>query len=151
MLYISTIHSTNFNILIVAMGDVITEIKFGTLRANDLPENATTIECKRQLEEYFNGTRKEFDVEYWYHGTEFQEKVWKAISTIPYGETITYKQLAEKIGAPNAVRAVGNACNSNMLAILLPCHRVVNSNGTLSSYQAGPEIKKMLLDLEKRG
>ncbi len=150
MLHLSTINSGNLNILIVAMEDFIVEIAFGKLKDNSLTGNATTIECKRQLEEYLNGTRKTFDVKHYYRGTEFQEKVWKALATIPYGETVSYKQIAEMIGSPKAVRAVGNACNSNPLAILIPCHRVISSDGSLSSYAGGPEIKKMLLELEKK-
>ena len=150
MLYLSTINSGNLNILIVAMEDFIIEISFGKLRDKSLTENATTIECKRQIEEYLNGTRKSFDIKHYYQGSEFQEKVWQALSTIPYGETFTYKQIAEMIGSPKAVRAVGNACNSNPLAILIPCHRVISSNGSLSSYAGGQEIKKMLLELEQK-
>ncbi len=149
MLYISTMEINKLDIFIVAMDDIITEIGFGKLKSHDLPENAATIECKHQLEEYFNGTRKTFQLQYFYRGTDFQEKVWQALATIPYGQTVSYKQLAQMIGSPNAIRAVGNACNSNMLAILIPCHRVVAANGKLSGYAGGQEIKKMLLELEQ--
>lgn len=149
MLYISTLKTANFNIYIVAMDDIITEISYGILRSHDLSENATTIECKHQLEEYFNGTRKEFDLKYWYRGTELEEKVWDTLTTIPYGETITYKQLAEMIGFPNAIQAVRHACNKNMLSILVPCHRVVSISGKPSSYSGGKEAKQILLQIEK--
>ncbi|PKO19161.1 MAG: cysteine methyltransferase [Chloroflexi bacterium HGW-Chloroflexi-10] len=102
----------------------------------------------RQLEEYFLGQRQKFNVPLDFRGTVFQEMVWKALLTIPYGKTISYKQLAEKIGKPAAVRAVANANGDNRIAILIPCHRVIGSDGTLTGYGGGLWRKQFLLELE---
>lgn len=108
--------------------------------------------CNRviaQLGEYFAGQRREFDFPLAPLGTPFQQKVWKALLSIPYGETRSYKQLAVSIGNPKACRAVGLANNHNPIAIAIPCHRVVGSNGALVGYASGIDKKKMLLDLER--
>jgi methylated-DNA-[protein]-cysteine S-methyltransferase len=84
-------------------------------------------------------------------GTEFQEKVWKELENIPYGETRTYAQIAEAVGKPKAVRAVGAANNRNTLPIFIPCHRVVGSNGSLTGYSGGLEAKRKLLEIEAKG
>lgn len=81
-------------------------------------------------------------------GTDFQKKVWNELKNIPYGETRTYKEIAEKIGKPKASRAVGMACNKNPIVILVPCHRVVGTNGSLTGYAGGIELKKALLEAE---
>lgn len=83
-----------------------------------------------------------------FHGTDFQKKVWKVISNIPIGKVLTYKQIAEKIGAPKAYRAVGSACGANPLPIVIPCHRVVGSNGSLGGFSGGLKIKRLLLKVE---
>ena len=83
-------------------------------------------------------------------GTEFQKKVWSSLKSIPYGKVNTYKQIAIKIGNEKASRAVGNACNKNPLLLLIPCHRVIGSNGSLTGFALGLEIKEQLLELEKR-
>lgn len=103
-----------------------------------------------QLEEYFLGKRKKFQLSLDIDGTEFQKKAWRALCGIPYGETICYKEQAEKIGSPKAVRAIGQANRSNRLPIIIPCHRVIGKNGSLIGY-AGTrtEVKKYLLSLEK--
>jgi methylated-DNA-[protein]-cysteine S-methyltransferase len=107
-------------------------------------------EAARQLEEYFAGQRKQFDVPLVLHGTPFQMAVWEALQEIPYGETRSYKDIAAAIGRPNAVRAVGQANRANPVAIIVPCHRVVGSDGSLTGY-AGAQIhlKEKLLQLEK--
>jgi methylated-DNA-[protein]-cysteine S-methyltransferase len=107
-------------------------------------------EAARQLEEYFAGKRKQFDVPLVLRGTPFQMAVWKALQEIPYGETRSYKDIAAAIGRPNAVRAVGQANRANPVAIIVPCHRVVGSDGSLTGY-AGAQIhlKEKLLQLEK--
>ena len=101
-----------------------------------------------QLEEYFAGKRKIFDLPIKLIGTEFQIKVWNELKKIPYGETRSYKQIAESIGNPKAVRAVGLANNKNPITIIIPCHRVIGSNGKLVGYAGGINMKKQLLDLE---
>lgn len=103
-----------------------------------------------QLREYFDGNRKEFDLKLSLSGTEFQLADWKALQTIPYGETCSYKQIAEKIGNPKACRAVGMANNRNPVIIIVPCHRVIGHDGSLVGYGGGLDVKKYLLDLEKK-
>lgn len=103
-----------------------------------------------QLNEYFLGKRKIFNLPINIQGTEFQKTVWKELNKIPYGETRTYKEIAQFIGKENAQRAVGNANNKNPIAIIIPCHRVIGSNGTLTGYAGGINKKKFLLNLEKK-
>ena len=103
-----------------------------------------------QLTEYLKGERKTFDLPLNPHGTEFQKRVWKALCEIPYGETRTYKQIAEAIGNPKAVRAVGMANNRNPLLIVVPCHRVIGADGKLVGYAAGLDKKAFLLRLEAK-
>ena len=103
-----------------------------------------------QLTEYFAGTRQEFDLPLGATGTPFQQQVWDALTTIPYGATVTYRDIAVAIGSPRAVRAVGLANGRNPLPIVVPCHRVVGANGTLTGYGGGLAAKQQLLDLESR-
>ena len=103
-----------------------------------------------QLEEYFLGRRKVFNLPLMLEGTEFRNAVWEALLTIPYGETRSYKEIAQMIGNPNACRAVGQANNKNPISIIVPCHRVIGSDGNLLGYGAGLEIKEYLLDFERR-
>ncbi len=107
-------------------------------------------EVIRQLRAYFRGELKEFDLPLAMEGTEFQLRVWNALRTIPYGETISYAQLAERIGNPKAVRAVGLANGSNPIPIIVPCHRVIGSGGSLTGFGGGLSTKKMLLELENK-
>jgi methylated-DNA-[protein]-cysteine S-methyltransferase len=102
-----------------------------------------------QLDEYFRGQRREFDLELDFGGTAFQRRVWTALLTIPYGETRSYGEIAKHIDAPGAFRAVGLANGHNPIGIIVPCHRVIGSNGNLTGYGGGIERKKMLLGLEK--
>lgn len=104
---------------------------------------------RRELEEYFCGTRKAFSFALCPFGTEFQIKVWSALTQIPYGTVKSYKEIAESIGNSQAYRAVGNACNKNPILLAVPCHRVVGSNHTLTGFALGLEIKEKLLKLEK--
>ena len=106
-------------------------------------------ELREQLSEYFDGRRQAFDLELETAGSPFQRRVWRALQEIPYGETISYGQLARRIGQPTAVRAVGLANGSNPIAIIVPCHRVIGANGTLTGYGGGLPTKARLLDLEK--
>lgn len=105
-------------------------------------------EAKGQLLEYFAGKRRVFDLPLSVHGSEFQERVWCALQSIPYGETRSYQQVARMIGSEKAARAVGMANNRNPLPILIPCHRVVGKDGKLVGYAGGIERKRYLLDLE---
>lgn len=104
--------------------------------------------AKEQLTEYFIGKRDSFDLIYDVKGTPFQTQVWQALASIPYGEVRTYKQVAAAIDNPKAVRAVGLANNRNPISIVVPCHRVIGSNGKLVGYGGGLEVKEYLLDLE---
>ena len=107
-------------------------------------------EAVRQLEAYFSGRRKSFSLKLAPEGTEFQKSVWKALCKIPYGETRTYKDIAESIGNPKAYRAVGTANNRNPIAIIVPCHRVIGVNGKLTGYASGLDVKEYLLKLEEK-
>lgn len=104
---------------------------------------------RKQLDEYLNGNRKEFDIPLLMVGTDFQRRVWKALMRVPYGATSTYGQIAEAIGSPRAVRAVGNANKANPVSIIVPCHRVIGSDGELVGYGGGLSLKKWLLRLEQ--
>lgn len=118
--------------------------------------NATRISSKdqkvinifHQLNEYFNRERKEFDLQLEILGTDFQKKVWNELTKIPYGETISYGELAERMGDKNKMRAVAAANGANPIPILIPCHRVIGSDGSLTGYGGGLEVKKKLLELE---
>lgn len=101
-----------------------------------------------QMEEYFSGKRRKFDFALDIRGTDFQVSCWRALLSIPYGETRTYADIARAVGSPNAFRAVGMANNRNPLAIVVPCHRVIASDGTLCGYGGGLDVKRRLLELE---
>lgn len=103
-----------------------------------------------QVREYLKGHRRTFDFPYELHGTEFQEKVWNALCQIPYGETRTYKEIASVVGNPKACRAVGMANNKNPLMVVVPCHRIVGTDGNLIGYAGGLDMKKALLELERK-
>ncbi|MDM7925630.1 MAG: methylated-DNA--[protein]-cysteine S-methyltransferase [bacterium] len=103
----------------------------------------------RQIGEYFAGKRKAFSIRLDLRGTEFQKQVWRALSAIPYGRTETYGSIARRIGRPRASRAVGAACGANPAAIIVPCHRVVGSGGSLTGFAGGIAMKKKLLEMEK--
>ncbi len=126
---------------VTALKKVDTELKAS--EPNELTELVF-----RQLDEYFAGSRKVFDFPYRLHGTPFQEKVWEALREIPYGETRSYKDIAEAIGHPKAFRAVGMANHANPIFIVIPCHRVIGTSGALVGYGGGLEMKKALLELE---
>lgn len=113
--------------------------------------NELTARVFRQLDEYFSGTRRTFDFPCRLRGTPFQKRVWAALREIPYGETRSYKQLAEAIGQPNACRAVGMANHANPILIAVPCHRVICADGSPGGYAGGAEMKKALLRLEQAG
>lgn len=112
------------------------------------PKTPVLVQLKRELDEYFSGKRTQFDVPVLFTGTDFQRSVWRALQAIPHGEKTSYGTLAEKIGKPKAVRAVGTAIGHNPLCIVVPCHRVLASDGTLGGYVAGLDRKQYLLTLE---
>ncbi|MEK2474550.1 methylated-DNA--[protein]-cysteine S-methyltransferase [Streptomyces noursei] len=119
---------------------------FGTPADPDEPPFAATI---AQLRAYFRGERTTFDLPLALHGTPFQRRVWAALCTIPYGETLSYGQLAERLGDPTASRAVGLANGRNPIGIIVPCHRVVGANGSLTGYGGGLDRKRRLLAFER--
>ena len=125
----------------------------GQKRQAAVPEGAVEskepfAEVIRQLDAYFKGERSSFDVPVEFEGTPFQETVWKALQQIPHGKTITYGQLAQNIGNPKAVRAVGLANGCNRISIIVPCHRVIGADGSATGYAGGLERKSRLLALE---
>jgi methylated-DNA-[protein]-cysteine S-methyltransferase len=113
-------------------------------------ETALIKNTYNQLAAYFKGERKGFDIPLKLTGTPFQEKVWSALQTIPYGEVWSYKRLAETVDSPKGYRAVGMANNRNPISIIVPCHRVVGADGSLVGYAGGQDKKKYLLDLEQK-
>jgi methylated-DNA-[protein]-cysteine S-methyltransferase len=112
-------------------------------------ETPILIEASQQLKDYLAGKLKEFTLPLEPAGTPFMKQVWKCLCEIPYGKTATYKELAVKIGAPKAARAVGLSNNRNPIPIFIPCHRVIGSDGSLTGYRGGLELKQKLIDLEK--
>lgn len=115
------------------------------------PRDLVLTETARQLKEYFAGKRSEFDLPLDMQGTEFQRSVWEALLAIPFGETRTYAQIADRLGKPSATRAVGAAIGRNPVSILVPCHRVIGSSGKLTGFAGGLPAKAALLELEGRG
>lgn len=112
------------------------------------PDDPFMFNIYTQLKEYFNLKRKSFNILLDISGTPFQKRVWKQLQNIPYGEIVSYKTIAEKIKQPKAFRAVGHANSQNPVAIIIPCHRVINIDGTIGGYAGGIEIKEKLLELE---
>lgn len=127
-------------------GEAVVEIKLNET-ARRRPATPFERRVARQLREYFNGVRKDFDFPVRPEGSPFERKVWKELLKIPFGETRTYGEIAKKVGKPNAARAVGQANNKNPIPIAIPCHRVV-ANGGLGGYGGGVDLKKRLLELE---
>ncbi len=118
--------------------------------ASELSEASELLkEAEKQLKEYSEGIRKEFDLPLLLKGTKFQMAVWNAMRNIEYGTCVSYQKLAQMAGFPKAVRAVGTACGKNPAAVVVPCHRVVKSDGKTGNYAWGTEMKQFLIDLEK--
>jgi methylated-DNA-[protein]-cysteine S-methyltransferase len=126
-------------------------VEFVTNSVTEESKNSILIETKKQLDEFFSGKRKEFDLPLHITGTAFQKQVWEVLKTIPYGDIMSYQQVAERIQNPKAVRAVGQANKSNKFPIIIPCHRVIGKNKKLTGY-AGKQVdkKEILLSLEKK-
>lgn len=149
------VHRTPIGSLVLAASAAgLTHVLFAKgPRAAD-PDPAWELEPARlaavatQLDEYFAGRRRAFDLQLAPHGTEFQLRVWNALALIPYGETVSYGELARRLGVPNGSRAVGLANGANPLPIVLPCHRVIGSDGSLTGFGGGLETKRRLLELE---
>jgi methylated-DNA-[protein]-cysteine S-methyltransferase len=138
------------NIGIAEDDNFITDVFFEKEEKADFPVIETPLikEAHKQIEEYLKGKRKSFDLPIAPSGTEFQQKVWKALKSIPYGKTKSYKDIAIAVGNEKACRAVGMANNRNPISIIIPCHRVIGKNGKLVGYGGGIDIKEYLLKLE---
>ncbi|NLW42790.1 MAG: methylated-DNA--[protein]-cysteine S-methyltransferase [Tissierellia bacterium] len=132
-------------------GENLIGLDFGKVQKEGKEEKTKVIQdAIDQLEEYFQGKRKHFDLPLKFYGTEFQKKCWNALITIPYGETRSYKDMSEIVNCPKGYRAVGLANNKNPIAIIAPCHRVIGSDGKLVGFGGGLDKKEFLLNLEKK-
>jgi methylated-DNA-[protein]-cysteine S-methyltransferase len=129
----------------------LTELKFGASNKNGNGNagNPVAGNVQRQLDEFFAGKRTTFDLPMAPAGTDFQKRVWAELTRIPYGETISYAELAKRVGSDGAARAVGRANATNPIAVVVPCHRVIGADGSLTGYAYGVELKRSLLDFEK--
>jgi len=134
---------------IIASDDAIISAMFVEEVKESTGETEIIKDAIKQLDEYFKGTRKDFHIKYEVGGTEFQKKVWKALVEIPYGVTLSYKELANKIGNEKASRAVGKANSKNIISIIIPCHRVIGADKSLTGYAGGLDRKQWLLEHEK--
>ena len=156
MIRYATFDSPLGTLIAVASGEALNGLYFDDQRyLPSLPAGAREdhgaplfAQCRRQLEEYFRGERRGFELPLAPEGTEFQRRVWTEIARIPYGKTITYADLAKRARAPGSARAAGAATGRNPLGIIVPCHRVVGSDGSLTGYAGGIERKTRLLELE---
>ena len=138
-------------LLLAGSGDAIRAIQYPgrhSIRGEWVEASAPFAEAVEQLERYFAGERKEFDLPLEMPGSEFDRKVWSELRRIPYGETCSYGEIARAIGRPERARAVGSANARNPLPIVVPCHRVIGADGSLVGYGGGLELKQALLDLE---
>ncbi len=144
-------------LLLTSDGDALTGLYFtdigkALVPAEDWEEDDNAFkDVRRQLDEYFEGKREDFDIPLKMQGSPFQLAVWNALREIPYGHTASYRDVATRIGKPNAVRAVGTTNGRNPIAVIVPCHRVIGANGSLTGYAGGMDAKRLLLDLESRG
>ncbi|HEX7348739.1 MAG TPA: methylated-DNA--[protein]-cysteine S-methyltransferase [Rhodanobacteraceae bacterium] len=156
MLYYADLDTPIGPLLLASDGEALVEVflpargKLAAPPTDAMPSTRKLHAALRQLTEYFAGTRREFDLPLHPSGTPFQLEVWGALLTIPYGETVSYAEIARRIGRPRAVRAVGAANGANPLSIIVPCHRVIGSHGDLVGYGGGLPIKRWLLAHERR-
>ncbi len=154
--YFLRIESPVGKLMLLASEDKLLEIKFSSSIKNDeLSENVEEnnelpvfIDTEVQLNDYFRGKRNSFSIPIVLNGTEFQQKVWKQLQSIPFGQTISYQELAERVGDSKKARAVGNANGKNPIPIIVPCHRVIAKDGSLGGFGGGLPIKRYLLELE---
>lgn len=153
---ISTIYDSPIGALTLASdGDALIQVEFenGKYPLQQYPPGDDRIldQARRELDAYFAGKLRAFKVKVAPQGTEFQRKVWAALQTIPFGETRSYAQQAKLIGSPKATRAVGAANGRNPIPVIIPCHRVIGANGSLTGFGGGMERKQILLELEQGG
>ena len=137
-------------IKIICSEEYVLSVSFSdTIKENDKGSEVLD-KALKQMNEYFSGERKKFDLPLYFEGTEFQKSVWNELRKIPYGTTVSYKDIAEGIKNEKAVRAVGNANNKNKIMIIVPCHRVIGKNGKLVGFAGGLDKKEFLLEHEKK-
>ena len=136
------------NLRLLEEDSVLTRLYFGGTLEDPEPPTELLRRARGQLEAYFAGTRQDFDLPIRFGGTAFQHEVWEALREIPYGKTSTYGQIAARIGRPRAVRAVGHAIGQNPISIIVPCHRVIGKDGTLTGFAGGLPAKARLLERE---
>ncbi|MDH6354242.1 methylated-DNA-[protein]-cysteine S-methyltransferase [Dysgonomonas sp. PH5-45] len=150
--YFQTYQSPIGEMYLYEEDDFITKLVYRKTSGDGFQEKETPLlkETIKQLQEYFDGKRKTFKVPLNLKGTDFQKQVWNALLNIPYAETRSYKDIAEAIGNPKASRAIGLANNRNPISIIIPCHRVIGANGSLTGYAGGLSAKQTLLDIEKQ-
>lgn len=152
ILHSKVISSPIGQLTLIADNQFLREIRFGDDDCATVPHsNAVLDKVNQQLQEYFDGKRKHFDVPLGPQGTEFQQQVWKTLLTVDFGELASYQDIANAIDNPKAVRAVGAANGRNPIPIIIPCHRIIGSNGKLTGYAGGLDIKDKLLTLENAG
>ncbi len=150
MQHFITSHRTPVGFLkITATDDAITGVDFMKVPGKENDSHPMLTKAMNQLDEYFRGEREAFDLPLNPEGTAFQQKVWKAMSKIKHGKTLSYGQIAKIVGSPNASRAVGSACGKNPIVVVLPCHRVKASDGGLGGFSGGLDRKQLLLNLEQ--
>lgn len=152
MKYVKYTNTKIGNIAVIEEDEKIIAIEIDKEIEEDMVQKETPLlkETEKQLLEYLEGKRKTFTVPLKPKGTKFMKEVWTALQEIPYGEVRTYGQIAQKVGKPKAARAVGMANHRNPIPIIIPCHRVIGSNGKLVGYALGMEMKEFLLNLERR-
>lgn len=137
-------------IKIICSEEYVLSVSFSDIIKENDKGSEVLDKALKQMNEYFSGERKKFDLPLYFEGTEFQKSVWNELRKIPYGTTVSYKDIAEGIKNEKAVRAVGNANNKNKIMIIVPCHRVIGKNGKLVGFAGGLDKKEFLLEHEKK-
>jgi len=154
--FFNTVSSPVGRLTLVGEGDDLVGLYFdkdplvAKMRVRGVPDDGRLRPAATQLEEYFAGARTRFDLSLVPPGTAFQKKVWAALLRIPFGQTATYGEIARAVGRPDASRAVGGANHRNPIAVVIPCHRVIGADGSMTGYGGGLPRKRLLLDLEAR-
>ena len=156
LMFYNIFNSKLGKVTIATDGEYITELHLETDKYfHEIPkdwtldtQNQLLENTHQQMDKYLSGELKIFDLPVSFHGTDFQKEVWKSLKDIPFGKTVTYRDIAEKIHKPKSVRAVGTAIGRNPICIVVPCHRVIGTNGSLTGYAAGLDVKEKLLKLE---
>ena len=147
-MFTDTMNTPAGNLLIKASAQGITQVDFIETDQAELHPNELTTRCKKQLQEYFEGKRKSFELPLDQQGTAFQKSIWNELTKIPFGQAVSYRDIADMVNNRNAVRAVGAANGKNPIAIIVPCHRVIGADRTLTGYAGGLQRKAWLLKHE---